>query len=252
LPNKNTLFVGKVLHRFSALPSTNDYAAKILISEQLAEGTVIMANHQTAGRGQMGNSWETEAGQNLTLSVIFHPRFLLARKQFGFNQTISLAVRDTIAEFSEKLVKVKWPNDILIGKRKTCGILIQNTLAGVNIQSSIVGIGINVNQRRFATELTKASSLALELGRPVDLEDLMESLFHHLEARYLQLKQGGLEGIQTSYLTHLFQIGEQREYAYADGQTFLGTIIGVDPSGKLRVETQKGIELFAIKEIIFR
>lgn len=251
MPNKNTLFVGKVLRRFSTLPSTNEYLAKCLLSERPAEGTVIVADHQTAGRGQMGNTWDTEPGLNLTLSVILYPGFLLARDQFDLNQTIALAVRDAVASFTQKPVRIKWPNDILIGKRKICGILIQNSLSGPNIQSSIIGMGINVNQKQFPASLSRASSLYLETGRQVDLNELMATLFSFLESRYLQLKQGRAREIHSAYLEHLFRRGERQLYAYPDGHQFYGTILGIDPYGKLKVETGGQEKLFDIKEITY-
>ncbi|WP_170110199.1 biotin--[acetyl-CoA-carboxylase] ligase [Flavilitoribacter nigricans] len=251
MPNKNTLFVGKVSRRFSALPSTNDYAANWLLRERPAEGAAILADHQTAGRGQMGNTWDTESGQNLTVSVIFYPTFLLARDQFELNQALALAVRDAVANFTEKPVIVKWPNDILIGERKICGILIQNSLSGPNIQSSIVGMGINVNQEAFAPGLSRASSLYLETGQKIDLNDLMLTLFAHLETRYLQLRQGGIDNIRTDYLQHLYRRNERRQFAYPDGRQFYGTITGVDKNGKLKIETGGQVELFAIKDVVY-
>lgn len=251
MPNKNTLFVGKVLHRFSALPSTNEYLANRLLSERPAEGLAVVAEHQTAGRGQMGNTWDTEPGQNLTLSVLFYPTFLPAKDQFDLSRAVALAVRDAVANFTDKTVLIKWPNDILLEKRKICGILIQNSLSGRNIQSSIVGVGINVNQQVFPKELERAGSLYLETGRVIDPDELMAVLFTHLEARYLQLRQGRVPDIHDDYLAHLYQKGERREYAYPDGRRFFGTISGLNESGKLMVETDEGVLLFGIKEIAY-
>lgn len=247
--NKNTLFIGKVLHRFTSLASTNDYAAQILLSQSVNEGTVILAEHQTAGRGQMGNSWEVAAGQNLTLSVILHPRFLPARHQFDLNQAVALAVRDTIAGHTGKKVMIKWPNDLLLEERKTCGILIQNTLSGADLQLSIIGIGINVNQQEFAPELTRATSMALATDLTYDLEVIMWDLFRHLESRYLQLKRGDIPQIRHDYLAYLFRRGATHPFAYADGKKFFGKISGIDTAGRLMVESEKGIETFGIKEI---
>lgn len=249
MPNKNTLFVGKVFRRFHTLPSTNDYAVQWVLSEHPAEGAVVLAENQTAGRGQMGNTWETQAGKNLTLSVVLYPHFLEARRQFNLNQAVALAVRDAIASCTRETVKIKWPNDILIGKRKICGILIQNTLSGANIQTSVVGIGINANQREFSPDLLHASSIFLESGREVALTELMTALFSYLESWYLQVRQDRVAEIRSAYLHHLFQREETRTYAYSDGRPFSGSIQGVDPTGKLLVATERGIEVFAIKEI---
>ncbi|MEZ4993936.1 MAG: biotin--[acetyl-CoA-carboxylase] ligase [Saprospiraceae bacterium] len=247
--NKNTLFIGKVLHRFSSLSSTNDHAAQLLLSQPVSEGTVILTGHQTAGRGQMGNTWEAEAGKNLTLSVVLHPRFLPARHQFDLNQAVALAVRDTIAHLTGMDVKIKWPNDLLLEERKICGILIQNTLSGAYLQASIIGIGMNVNQQSFPPGLTRAGSMLLATKVDYDLEHVLWELLHRLEGRYLRLKQNGVEEIRQEYLSHLFRMNERHPYAYADGQRFYGRICDIDRSGKLMLETDKGIELFGLKEI---
>lgn len=197
----------------------------------------------------MGNTWEVAAGQNLTLSVILHPRFLPARHQFDLNQAVALAVRDTIAGHTGKEVTIKWPNDLLLEERKTCGILIQNTLSGADLQLSIIGIGINVNQQEFAPDLTRATSMALATDLKYDLEVIMWDLFRNLEGRYLQLKRGDTRQIKEDYLEHLFRRGVVHPYAYADGERFFGKITDVDASGRLMVESEKGVETFGIKEI---
>lgn len=239
------------MRRFPVLPSTNVEAANWLLSGYPAEGAAVLAGHQTAGRGQMGNSWHTAAGLNLTLSVIFYPHFLPAIRQFELNQAIALAVRETIAAFSEDTVRIKWPNDILIGKRKICGILIQNSLSGKNLQSSIAGIGINVNQAEFAADLPHAGSLYLLTGRTIDLEAIMQELFAQLEAWYLRLRQGHTPEIRAQYLQHLFRYRESHPYLYPDGSAFSGTIMDVDPTGRLMVATEKGVELFGIKDLAY-
>lgn len=237
------------MQRFSSLSSTNDHAAQLLLSQPLSEGTVILADHQTAGRGQMGNTWEVSAGKNLTLSVVLHPKFLAVRQQFDLNKAVALAVRDAVASFIDKDVKIKWPNDILIEERKTCGILIQNTLSGAYLQSSIIGIGLNVNQKQFAPQLTRAVSMSLAADTDFDLEEVMWALLQALEARYLQLRRGEQETLHRAYLSQLFRFGVQHTYGLADGNAFLGKIVGIDQTGKLMVETQTGITLFGIKEI---
>ena len=139
---------------------------------------------------------------------------------------------------------------MLVDGRKVCGILIQNSLSGKNIQNSVVGIGMNVNQQRFSAALPRAGSLALITGRTYDLNEVLTTLFSHLESRYLQLKQGRWPELQTHYLEQLFQRDEEKLYAYPDGDTFRGTIRGVAADGKLMIDTGEGrLRSFAIKEI---
>ena len=163
MPNKNTLFVGKVLVELPRLTSTNLYAQELLSKSKPSEGTVISTSDQYAGRGQIGSGWESEAHKNITLTFIFYPAFLPIRQQFQLTQAISLGVKDCIEHFVPKNVKIKWPNDIYINDKKTCGILIQNTLSGAQISSSIIGIGININQTHFQTNPPNPTSFKLEM-----------------------------------------------------------------------------------------
>ena len=150
--------MGQVFEEFEMLPSTNQYAQELLSKSKPVEGTVISAQNQHAGRGQIGSSWEAAPGQNLTLSIILYPQFLAIQHQFQLNQSISLGVRDFIAKYVQKPVKIKWPNDIYVNEKKIGGILIQNTLSGSSIQSTIAGIGINVNQKHFESMLEMKTS----------------------------------------------------------------------------------------------
>lgn len=249
--NINTLFLGKVFYQFPALASTNAYAAELLTKTKPNEGTVISAAHQYAGRGQIGSTWESEAGQNLTFSTIFYPTFLPVQQQFLFNQLIALAVRAIVAELIPATVNVKWPNDIYINEKKVAGILIQNSLSGTLIQNSIVGIGLNVNQQDFSSLAPKATSLRLESGQQFDLEELLARSCEILELYYLKLKNGQRQAIQEEYLEHLYRFQQECWYQRPDGLPFKGKIIGVQESGRLMLEIEGQVETFAIKEIQF-
>lgn len=246
---KNTLFVGKVLHEFPSLPSTSLYAQELLSKSKPSEGTVISAVHQTAGRGQIGSSWETEAGLNITLSVIFYPRFLPTYRQFSLTQAVALSVRDLIARYTEKPVKVKWPNDIYIGNGKVAGILIQTTLNQKGFRSCIVGVGINVNQESFSPLLPNPTSLYLETGVAQSLPVLREAYCQALEHRYLQLKKGRWPAIGEEYHQHLYRRGERALFERPDGEQFSGTVKGVNASGQLLVLHDDGEEAFHLKQV---
>ncbi|RMG78709.1 MAG: biotin--[acetyl-CoA-carboxylase] ligase [Bacteroidetes bacterium] len=252
LETLNTLFVGKVLKQFSALPSTNEYAIELLSKNKPPEGTVILTPNQFAGRGQIGNGWESEPGKNITLSVLLYPAFLAVSRQFLLNQTVAVALKDCLAPLVPGVVSVKWPNDIYIGHKKVCGTLIQNTLSGAKITSSVVGIGINVNQTTFQTNPPNPTSLALETGQTFDLETLQNRLFQCLEQRYLQLKTGQTERIERAYLDALYRRDEMALFRRLNEDTFFGKIRGVTPTGKLIIEDEFGhFEHFAVKEIRF-
>lgn len=249
----NTIFVGKVYLRFDELPSTNDYARELLAKSRPSEGTVVRADSQSGGRGQYGSQWLSEPGANLTLSVIFYPGFLAVADQFRLSEAVALAVRDTVVTPNPKEegsgVGLKWPNDIYIGARKTAGILIQNTLTGYHLQSSVVGIGLNVNQLSFPASAPNATSMALAAGHTFDLEAVAETLLQCLERRYLQLRNGQTALLRAEYHAHLLGLGAERQFLLPDGRTLSGTIRGVSDDGRLMLDTPAGLNLFAVKEI---
>jgi BirA family biotin operon repressor/biotin-[acetyl-CoA-carboxylase] ligase len=244
----NTLFVGKVYERFDELHSTNDWAAELIAKSKPAEGTVVRADTQTAGRGQFGSRWMSPPGQNLLLSVILYPHWLAVQDQFYLSMAVALALHDTI---SRPACTVKWPNDVYLGDKKTAGILIQNTLSGASIQTSVVGIGLNVNQITFDPALPNPTSLAAFTGATFGLDVVMVQLFECLEQRYLQLKSGRLAEIKSDYEAILYRRNERSRFVRtADGCLFDGTILGVAPSGHLRVDVaNEGVSFFDLKEI---
>jgi len=249
---ENTLFVGKVLLQFEALDSTNVYAIELLSKSKPIEGTVISTFRQTAGRGQIGSKWESEPDKNLSLSIILFPTFLPPREQFMLNMAVALAVRAFVAKYTEKKVKVKWPNDIYIGSRKICGILIQNSITSQALQSSVIGIGVNVNQTYFSEKAPNATSLAIETEREFALPELLENLCQQVEQHYLGLKNSqNYSALKENYLSHLYRYNELAEYERKDGSSFLGKIIGVNENGKLLIEQNGIIENFDIKEVRF-
>lgn len=209
---------------------------------------MIITAHQTAGRGQRGNTWEAAPGENLTFSVVLTPTFLRVSDQFQLNIITALAIRDALQAYTTQAVRIKWPNDILVGDRKICGILIENQLQGQRFQHVVAGIGLNVNQLRFS--LPTATSLALVTGQTYDLPRVWEDILQHLETRYLQLRQGAAGALRADYLRHLYGMGEVRAFEAA-GKPFDGTITGIDDAGRLCVQTTHGLRTFGLKEISF-
>ena len=273
---KNTLFVGKVLKYFESASSTNALAAEWLQNghnddlssvtpnkglslrgAKYTEGVVFFTFHQTAGRGQYGNKWESEPHQNIAISIVLNPTFLNPREQFHLNKAISLAVYDVIAHFvtangvrQAGVASIKWANDIYVNDKKIGGILIQNSLSGASIQSSIIGIGLNINQLHFPN-LPHATSLKIVTGKDFDLMEIVEKICQSIEHRYLQLKTRNFSKIHDEYISKLYRFGEDAMYQYPDGTYFQGKIVGVNEAGKLCIESKKGIEYFDIKEVKF-
>ena len=231
--------------------STNDIATQMIQSgENVFEGTVIVTDNQTAGRGQRGNTWEASVGENLTFSIIFKPNFLKASDQFQLNVAVSLGVFDFLSEFIDEGLTVKWSNDIYYENQKMGGILIENTLQGYQIGHSVVGIGLNINQTQFNN--LRATSLRNITQNPqrYDLSDLLKKLLESIEKNYLKIKNKEYEPLKMRYLSNLFRF-EEYHYFRKNGQQFLGKIVEINDTGKLGIETEGMVIYFDFKEIEF-
>jgi BirA family transcriptional regulator, biotin operon repressor / biotin---[acetyl-CoA-carboxylase] ligase len=241
-----TLFFGKNLIFMPECHSTNDEMLLLCQKESAPEGTLIITARQTAGRGQRGNVWETEPGKNLTFTILVKPAFLPIRQQFYLNIFVSLAIRDYLTETTQLKVQIKWPNDILLKRRKICGILIENQISGSSLTNSAIGIGLNVNQQQFVN--TSATSVLLETGEPTELSAALDSLLHFLEARYMQLRSGKFSVLRNNYLENLYGLNEALTFSDKSG-VFIGTIIGIEESGRLMVDKANDIVTYDLKEI---
>ena len=243
-----TLFTGQQLLWLPECASTNAEAQALVLKNSATDGCTVITDKQTAGRGQRGNRWEAAPGENLTLSVVWKPSFLAAPDQFQLSQAVALGVLDWARGLlgPDAALRLKWPNDIYYGPRKLGGILIENTLSGSTIQYSIVGIGLNVNQRDFG--LPTATSLAGLTGRTYALPAQARRLLECLERRYLQLRAGRLSQLRYDYLQCLYRYQEPHLYE-VDGRQVTGQIVGVEESGRLAVEINGQLRTFGLQEI---
>lgn len=246
--------MGKVAIHLAEVGSTNAYLWEWLAKNSPIEGTVVWADAQTAGRGQVGSSWSSEIKKNLTASFLLLPKWLAARAQFGLCQVVALAICDTLiwAGISEEDLRIKWSNDIFVGGKKIAGVLIENELRGQYLAHSIVGIGLNVNQEDFAPELSGATSLKKILKKDTDLTQLIIQLSTFLEYRYLCLKTKGREDINNEYLARLYRRGQIASYQIVATQEIISaTLQGVNENGKLALFYAEKVHFFDIKEIKF-
>jgi BirA family biotin operon repressor/biotin-[acetyl-CoA-carboxylase] ligase len=242
-------FTGEHLF-FDTLSSTNDRMLAMLIDTNPAEGTVISTAFQTGGRGHMGNTWQSEKGKNLLFSILLLPDFLLPSQQFELSKIISLALKDIIKTHC-KNVSVKWPNDLLSGGKKIAGILVENVVTGSRINRSVAGIGLNVNQVHFSTDIPNPTSMLLETGCQFDMTELLDQLIERIEFWYNVLYRDELENINREYLKNLYGINEVREFT-CKGKKFLAKITGIEQSGELVLELETGEkQKFGFKEIEF-
>lgn len=248
--------------RFDSLESTNKYCEALDLAE-VEDFTCYWALEQTAGIGQRGNHWEAEAGRNLTFSLVLHPTFLPADRQFKLTESLSLALSDFLSVFKFQFsIRIKWPNDIYVGSRKICGTLVSTRLQGDRIASAVCGIGLNVNQTAFPDWVPNPTSLALLTGERYELEPLLRRLLECIERRYDDLKSG-LDP-EPEYLERLLHLGVAADYIIHEGAQVpptthcplptkvRATITGVDPHGRLLLTAEDGRRLSCgMKEIAF-
>ncbi len=225
--------------------STNDYLA----STNYPSGTVVWTTHQTHGRGQRGNIWESEPDKNLMFSYLWKVDHFPSKNQFFLNIAASLAIRDTLVSIAPDIdCKVKWPNDVLVGHKKICGILVETVLAGEKIEQAIIGIGLNVNQ---IFESEKRISLAEAQGRPYQIDKVLMEVVEKLEFRLQMLKHGELSKLKSDYYAALYLYQEEALYDCADTGKFRGTIVGITEEGRLAISDGLKIRKFASKELSF-
>lgn len=227
--------------------STNIEAAD---KESYSHGDVVRAICQTAGRGQRGHKWDSTPGENLTFSLVWEPSFLHVSQQFLISEAVALAITDTLAEYGIE-AQIKWTNDIYIGERKICGILIEHSLCGASLSRSIVGIGLNVNQTEFPQWVSNPDSMAVEAGCKFDVDEVFGRLYINLARRYEMLSAGDYAAIRADYYGRMFRrdVGA-RFFIPEEGEVF-GKIRGVEDNGALIVEIEGLCRSFLFKEIEF-
>jgi BirA family transcriptional regulator, biotin operon repressor / biotin---[acetyl-CoA-carboxylase] ligase len=245
------LFVGQNVVTLKRVDSTNDYLKKELTkSTPLPEGTVILAEEQFAGRGQVNNTWYSEPGKNLTFSLLLFPTFLSPEKQFVLNQSISIAINDVLVKIIGEGIKIKWPNDIFFRDCKLGGVLIENILRGNTLKYSVIGIGLNINQLDFPPDIKNVTSLKKILHQDYDINAVLAELCRSIEQCYLQLRAGKYNLIEQQYLKGLYKLNEIHTFKI-DEQEVDGIISGVDKNGFLEVLVAGESRKYNFKEIAF-
>jgi len=229
--------------------SSNNYA-KHLVDRGVDNGTVVLAHFQQTGRGQVGNFWESEAEKNLLMSLILYPQFLEAGKQFSISKAISLALVKWLENETEN-VAIKWPNDIYVGDKKIAGILIENTIKGRSLDSSIVGIGLNLNQEVFTSNAPNPVSLKQLTGNNYDVKEVLHELLLIFQSLITDLEYGDLEKIDRAYFEKLYR-GEEWCLYRKEGVEFEARINGIGEFGQIQLENTSGEILeFMFKEVEF-
>lgn len=220
------------------------------LAEHRTEGQnpcVVVADYQTAGRGCGTNKWESERGKNLLFSMLIHPTEIAINKQFMVSMAVANSIAAVVVKYvTSQAVSVKWPNDIYVGDKKICGILIENRLQGGVIKDSIIGVGLNVNQQCFVSDAPNPVSMANVTGRQFDREQLLQEL---LEA--FQQEWADLEGVRERYLQQLYRRKGFFRYRDAYGEC-TAEIVTVEADGHLVLQDVDGrTNRYAFKEIQF-
>ena len=231
--------------------STNDYLKGWIRNITPQNFMLVVADTQTKGRGQMGTSWVSDLGKNLTFSMFVSLNQLSIERQFKLNQAISLALLFALKKYVPQL-QIKWPNDILAGGKKTAGILIENTVSDSLIKHSIVGIGLNVNQTEFPSELTQVTSLKNITDKNFNLDSLLLEIRDSIVQQILLLKNQPSATLEKQYLTNLYLYQMPSVFKTKDNKKFTGTIKGVDTYGRLLIKKETGeVDAFGLKEVVF-
>lgn len=224
------------LIRVEETNSTNNYLQALCDEQKVEEFTTIVADFQTSGRGQRGNSWESEPGENLLFSFVVFPEFLEARRQFLLSQIVSLAIKEELDNYVAD-ISIKWPNDIYWREKKICGMLIENDLMGRYISQSIAGIGININQEAFYSPAPNPVSLRQITGKEYDIFEILGNVMVRVQSYYKLLREDDTAIIATRYEKSLFRKEGMHQYRDANGE-FLARILSVEPEGRLILEDE--------------
>ena len=230
--------------------STNQHIHKISNETPLASGSIVLADFQTAGRGISGSSWESEAGKNLTFSIIYYPVDAPANRPFVISEMAALSVKYTLDKYIPN-VTVKWPNDIYCGDKKITGILIENTLLQKKITQSIIGIGINVNQTFFKSDAPNPVSMTQITGAEYDCMTILNDFRSIFEEQSDRLNNRKFAPIHSDYLNALYR--KSGFHLFRDNKgVFKAVIYDIEPTGHLLLEREdETISRYDFKEVYY-
>lgn len=237
--------------KLDAINSTNTFLKDLMRTSVVENYTVVVTENQTNGKGQFDNTWSSEKGKNLTISILCKFSNLNVQHSFYLNCAISLAIYTVVNNYIKKL-KIKWPNDILSSKKKLCGILIENTVSNGKIVNAVIGVGLNVNQESFPDVLPNATSLKMLTGISYDKEVILDELITAIQSQMDLITAEKFSLLKSNYEKVLYRNGEPAMFKNDRYGNFLGKILGITYQGKLVVELEnETLEKFDLKEIQF-
>ena len=236
------------INKISATTSTNSYLKDLIRNESFLDELVVVAENQTEGRGQLGTLWQSQRGKSLAMSVFKRLEGFHIENRFYLSMLVSIAIRNVLCNYNLPDIKVKWPNDILSANKKVCGLLLEPILKKNQINSVIIGVGLNVNESEMPS-LPQAASMKILTGKLVDIDKLTLEIVQEINQQFLKLYSHPYAAIKREYLNCLYRKDMLSVFKDPAGNEINGIIIGVSNSGKLQVKINQNLKEFELKEI---
>lgn len=236
--------------KLNTVVSTNSFLKDLSVSSALENFTVVVTQKQTKGRGQQKNEWLSEPYKNLTFSVFTCLKDVKITNRKYLNFAISLAIYKVLLNRKTPKLSIKWPNDLMSANKKICGILIENTFLGDQIKSTIIGIGLNVNQEIFPKSLRNVTSLKLTTLEEIDLDVLLHEILVELKTNIKSLESKDFHLLENAYLNVLYKKNIPTMFKTSKDEIFMGIISGISDQGNLQIQLEDdSIKEFGIKEV---
>lgn len=236
------------LIHFNSIDSTNSYAFELLEQQKAKEGTVVFTDFQEKGKGQLTKGWESEVGKNLLMSVVLKP-VIVVELQSEWNKMVAVSLKNVLDSLSVKGVQIKWPNDILVNSKKIGGILIENSILGKSISTSVIGLGLNINQTNFASYGRIATSLKKQLSQAFEISTVMNLILDELRLNYELFLENPF-AFKKKYMENLYGYGQPLRFADNESE-FTGVILGILPDGRLQLNKNGKLKSYEVKQLRF-
>ena len=235
--------------KLDAIDSTNSYLKKIILEKDISDYTIVTANFQTEGKGQLGYIWESEDSKNLLCSIYKKDLGIKVEDQFVLSMLVSLSIVRTLENLNLPKLFIKWPNDIMSDNKKICGILIENIVKQNSIKESVIGIGLNVNQNTFKN-LPNATSIKKIKGVAFNIDKLLNDLVNNIKKQFIDFNQSKIDLIFRQYEDVLYRMNIPSTFKNSEGDVFTGFIKGVNNLGRLKVLLEDNLtKSYSIKDI---
>ena len=235
--------------KLDAIDSTNSYLKKIILEKDISDYTIVTANFQTEGKGQLGYMWESEDSKNLLCSIYKKDLGIKVEDQFVLSMLVSLSIIRTLEKLNLPKLYIKWPNDIMSDNKKICGILVENMVKQNSIKESVIGIGLNVNQDTFKN-LPNATSIKKIKGVAFNIDELLNDLANNIKKQFIDFNQSKIDLIFRQYEDVLYRMNIPSTFKNSEGDVFTGFIKGVNNLGRLKVLLEDNLtKSYTIKDI---